>query len=632
MNKNLLITYPGISKRAEFYSPKAVTDLLKIHPEGLMRYPYFLSQADSSVENIDQLFSDIRNGKKEVSGPFTIVHRTRSASDLLFEECDYEGISIGLETDGRKLPELPSRSEIESLLGKEKTFIVVDGRQYRPNTEVFGFQNVYDDTVKTIDGLKLLGVPNDGICLFATPEEICIEVHPLLFGIDVSRELAAKYKSLLIKLTGIKSGDRRWLKTYDKTVLIESSDPNFELLVPGSAHPRLHRPKVSVGQSHFAYGPAAFSDYCGKKRTQEETLKEFKSWLKFIETSFEPSPKLVEAVAELEKSSPDLTKAVTKPSAAGREGGFKPFAEEISLVADEFPLADTVIPSPFQELNKSLGGGFASKSLNVIYGSREEGKASFLLSVALSAVQKYNVLFLSGDMTQKEFGSRILARFKKMTNSDFSAKAGLPGNELNELRKKYSESLSEILKTLSQNLYFRGADSTISSSDVSQITELVKLLPSDRKNLVFIDGISSNYAGSDFFSELKTQALQKDIVFFVSVHTDGLPTQRAHLIEGTDLELLSKCQKHSDAAIVLQSDRTNLQRFLTFAQGKVDPAVAQKIEGSMLKSAGEKRRFDTYSLLRIIHARNGFRQMILYYYQRDLFRFFEGPAMPVSRA
>ncbi|MBF0547471.1 MAG: hypothetical protein HQM08_23730 [Candidatus Riflebacteria bacterium] len=627
MNKCILITYPGITGKAEIIQFKQLSEQLKAHPEGLARFPYFVSCLKT-----EEAFELYKARKLLLSGPFSVAHRIRFASDFLFEECAYEAQTVALEVEGRKLPELPSRAELEGLLSREKTFILIDGRQFRPNTEVFGFQNVYDNTVKTIDSLKSLGVPNDAVKIFATPDEISIEVHSSVFGIEDSVDLPKIYRALLIKIAGIKRIDRKYLKTWNKTVVMENLNFDSEILLPGTLHSRLHRPKVEVGQSHFAYGPAAFSDYCGKKRTSEECSKEIKSWQKFLESNFEAAPKLVEAVEKLDIIERESTVSAPSTGLPNSEGGFKNFLSDIQSTIQDFPISENILPATFQELNKSLGGGFSNKSLNVFFGNREEGKFSFLISLALSFIQRYNLLFISREQTQREFGVRLLAKLKKISPTDYIAKIGIPGNESAELKKKVGESLTETLETFPKNLFFRGIESNIDPLNFSQVVELTKLLPSGKKTLIFLEGLPKASVTSEFLSELRSSANSNDFAIFVAIHSENQVSQRISVIENADLDFLALAQRFADSIFTMQSEKTNLQKFLTFAQGKVDPAVVQKIEAGFQKASGDKRRFDTYSLLRILHARNGYRQVILYYYQRDLFRFFEGPSIPLSRA
>ncbi|HNV71717.1 MAG TPA: hypothetical protein PKO06_18575, partial [Candidatus Ozemobacteraceae bacterium] len=267
---------------------KGLGDALKAMTEGLYRSAYFFDSSESP-ESVQQAISEEAIA---LSGPMVAVHAIRRASDLLLEECGYDGMDLYLEVEGKRVPELPGRDDLLELFTKDYTHIVVDGKPYRPNQEVFGFQAVYDDTTRFVEQLKSLGIGSDALYMLATPDEIAVEIHPGVFGGGSHRQLGRMYRALMGRIAGIKRGERRLMKTTDRTIVPELALATAAILVPGSIHPGLHRPKVGVSQSHFAYGPAAFSDYCGKKRTLDECLKEVRTWIKFLESTKEPIQKL----------------------------------------------------------------------------------------------------------------------------------------------------------------------------------------------------------------------------------------------------------------------------------------------------------------------------------------------------
>jgi len=149
-----------------------VPEFVKSCPDGAFRSLYF------SAEQGNALY-----------GPMVIVFAVRKARDLLFEGCDYAGVEIQLEIGGRRLPQLPVASELERLLAAEDCLILINGNQYKPATEVLGFQQVYDDTVKCIEALKRLGIPQETMAIYATPEEISLEIHAGVLGLEGSDDL-----------------------------------------------------------------------------------------------------------------------------------------------------------------------------------------------------------------------------------------------------------------------------------------------------------------------------------------------------------------------------------------------------------------------------------------------------------
>ena len=108
-----------------------VPEFVKSCPDGAYRSLFFSSEQTGALY-----------------GPMVITFAVRKARDLLFEGCDYSGIEIQLEIGGRRLPQLPAVSELERLLTAEDCLILINGNQYKPATEVLGFQQVYDKNPK----------------------------------------------------------------------------------------------------------------------------------------------------------------------------------------------------------------------------------------------------------------------------------------------------------------------------------------------------------------------------------------------------------------------------------------------------------------------------------------------------
>ncbi|EKD82396.1 MAG: hypothetical protein ACD_39C01325G0001, partial [uncultured bacterium] len=184
-------------------------------------------------------------------------------------------------------------------MAAEDCLILINGHQYKPATEVFNFQQVYDDSVKCIEALKRLGIPQETMAIYATPEEISLEIHAGVLGLEGSPDLDQSYYRLLGAVADIKDAGGRALKSSIRTVVANSCQKDYKVLLPGSNHPALHRPRVSVGASHFAYGIAAFSDFCSKKRTPQESLQETLNWVKFVQTPLPPVSGLADKIRQL---------------------------------------------------------------------------------------------------------------------------------------------------------------------------------------------------------------------------------------------------------------------------------------------------------------------------------------------
>lgn len=647
MTLHCLVAYPGLEQAPAVVAVKCLPDLLKAHPEGLYRYP-FLFETPSA----DEVKRALPAGTLPVTGPLVITHATRRAADLLLEDAACEGLTIQLEVEGNRLPELPARAELEALLKKDATLVLIDGKTYKPGTEVLGFQHVYDDTVRFIDQLKKLGIPQDSLLLLATAEEISVEVHPGVFGLGLDPRVPTLYTALLQRLGGIKRGPRGLLKTADRTLLLSTTRATQPILVPGSVHPALHRPKVGVGPSHFAYGIAAFSDFCGKKRTLDECLKEVKTWLKFIETEVAAVPKLKETLTSLEpleapRAAPTATgpggaevaagEAAASGPATPAPGGFRPFAQEIRDLPPAWEAPAAGLLSPWAEWNRALGGGLAVPSLHLVAGAREEGKAALLLNLAVHATRQASILYISRDHGIPEVAARLGAWAAKASLTDLAFKRATPGPEAATARDKLAAGLTAALGGVGDHLYFRGADSTIDPFDLDGLAQLIKMLPVDRPRLLALESLPAEAFGpqagrADLPARLARLARDLETVIVLSLHIPAIALPRPHLIDGPDLDLLAIWQPYAESITHVQSEKINLKKFLAMSQGKVDPAIAEKLEARFLQGAGGLRlKSDTFSLLRVIHARRGTRQTILALYQRDLQRFIEGPTLPLGR-
>ncbi len=631
---------------------KGLSDALKAVPEGLYRSAYFFEE----TENAEQLQQAFNEESIVLSGPMTVVHAIRRASDLLLEECGYEGLQIHLEVEGKRVPELPGQDELLQLLAREHTHVVVDGRPYRPNQEVFGFQAVYDDTTRFIESLKTLGISNDAMFLLATPDEIAIEIHPGVFGCGGHRQLGRMYRALIGRIAGIKRGDRRLMKTTDRTILPEMASATTPVLVPGSIHPGLHRPKVGVSQSHFAYGPAAFSDYCGKKRTLDECLKEVRTWIKFLESTKEPVQKLKEVFAGLAASvgetrasapapvatpaslpstaAPLSQPAAPLPTLSTREiRQFRPLKLEAPELVSGLPSHASVVVAPGVELGKALGGGFVQRGLHLIVGGREEGKAAWMQAFALQTAGRLPVLYLSREHTMAELTLRATAWVTRQSTAENIMRTVGNGAEAQAARQKWQQTLETTCGVFPDSLYVRGSDRAVRLTVPDDIVELLKLLPpGPAGKVVFIESMNPDDLTVEYLGQLRQQAIPQQFTVFISAHFGNLTWPRPHLIEGPDLDLLGRFQGLVDTILHLSSDRLNLRRFIAMASGKVEPPMVEKLEQQLQQAcSGPRLRQDTYALLRLLHARGGSRRIILSLYQRDIGRFWEGPSLPLSR-
>ncbi|MFZ5952365.1 MAG: hypothetical protein ACOYXC_16815 [Candidatus Rifleibacteriota bacterium] len=608
---------------------------LKKTPEGLFRSCYLLET--DSTESFQALS---RGHKEKVFGPLCLIFSVRRARDLLSEGCDYQGVTIEIENNGRKLPQLPGAAELARILGSDSCLILVNGSPFKPATEVFGFQQVYDDSVKCIDALKKMGIPQETIAIYATPEEICIEVHPGVFGLEGQENLPELYYRVLCHLAEIREVDGRPVKAQVRTIVLQSCNSDYQVLLPGSTHPVLHRTKVGVGASHFAYGVAAFSDFCAKKRTIQECLQETLNWLKFMQTPLPPVAGLREKVMAL----PDFpfpggargaVKTVGQPQARAFSGRFQPLNLELEGAGDCLKEIIPAIPGISSGLDRSLGSGWSRFGVHLLIGPIGSGKAGFLVQQALKSSKETAVLYVSFEQNLREFS----------INSAFSGGSGSLGDMLNQAsghdenglnaRKQIAAEVEKLRASLPESFFFSGVETSRETFDVDEIGELARMLPQADHRLVVIESLNSQLLGPD--AGLKMQALRRlaqaeRLTFMVSLHQQFDCPKRPHFIEGIDQEILEKFQRHCDSISVFLTEKLNLRRFVAMIKGQIDPQLIGKLEQKALQlSGGRRSKNDSYTMLRLIHSRLGRKELLLYLFQPDFIRFFEIATLPLSR-
>lgn len=610
-----------------------VPEELKKNPDALFRAPFFL-ESDNP-----ELFRKFTKGSTEKHyGPLNLVFSVRRARDLLTEGCEYQGINLEIETSGRRLPQIPGASELAKILGTEDCLVYVDGKPFKPSTEVYGFQQVYDDSVKCIDALKKLGVPSETMAIYATPEDICIEIHPGVPGLEGTENLNALYYRLLCHIAEIKDIDGRPVKTSVKTVVLQSCNLNFQILVPGSLHPLLHRPKVSVGTSHFAYGIAAFSDFCSKKRSLQECIQENLNWIKFVQTQLPPVPGLKEKIQSLpEIPFPGVSgKAAIGSPAKAFSGRFQPLNEELVGAGECYQELPPVVKTFSAGLDKSLGGGWTKYGVHLITGPVGSGKASFLIQQAKLASQDSAVLYVSFEHGLREFALRSALSGGSINMNDLLGM--LPSADSNgiQARKIMADSIEKFRASLPGNFFFSGVETCRKELDVEEILELARMLPADCDKLIILESVNSEALGanaSERLMALKQIASSERLTFLVSLHHPMECGKRPHFIEGEDQLLLESYQRHCDSLSVCLSEKVNLRRFVAMIKGQIDAQLVGKLEQKALQLSGGKRfRSDTYTLFKVIHTRHGRRELMLYLYQPDLIRFLDVASMPLATA
>lgn len=614
----------------------------------LARIPEIIKEHDESCFR-SSFFSE--EGKNDCFGPLTLTFAVRTAKDLLLEGCEYQGIEIKLETAGKLLPAIPAHAELQKLLEASDTIVHVNGHIYKPNTEVFGFQQVYDDSVKCIDGLKKLGFNNESMAIYATPDDITVEVSPSAVGLEGNNELSSRYYKLLCHLADVKDVGGKPQKTDVKTILLNSVLPEGKTLLPGSPHPTMRRVKVGVGASHFAYGIAAFSDTCGKKRSKDECIQEALNWLKFIDKEL-PA---VKGIRELLDTLPNvalpgksnkgqMVQTAASPVAAASNvsaptstktfiGVFQSLKAELEDAKNDFKDIPQGITAFSTGLDKILGHGWSIGGLHLIVGGREQGKASFLLQQAILSENKIPVLYISYEQNLRNFVMNSACLIGGINKSEMIA--GLVGPNANHVKAALAATVDKLQAKLSQNLYFSGNEAGRVKFEADDILQLADMLPEAPSKMIVIESVSEDDLGESAFEQLqklKAAAAANNYSILMSIHSKNSLVKRPNVIEESDLAYLDRYQRFSDTIICLETEKTNLRKFVALVKGQVDAALVANLEQKALQLCGGKRlKTDSYCFSRIIHNRNGKRDMILFLYQPDMGRFFELATVPLSR-
>lgn len=622
MQKFVALFHPEIEGGKSVSDITRVPEIVKAHPQGCFRSVFFTG-----------------DDQKTEFGPLTLVFAIRRARDLLLEGCEYHGMDIQVEAAGRKLPQLPAAGELVKLLNATDTVIHINGNVFKPSTEVFGFQQVYDDSVHCIEALKRLGFSQETMAIYATPEEISVEIHGGSTGCEGENDQSDLYYRLLCFVAGIKAAGNRPAKHEVKTILLNTCNRDAMVLLPGSTHPTLHRPRVGVGASHFAYGIAAFSDFCGKKRTLQECLQETFTWVKFIQAEM---PAIAGLKAKIEKMTlqprPGATGSQSQSSASRHTpavGGFQPLKSKFEEGQAFFKNLPAVCGSFSSGLDKTLGGGWLKGGIHIVAGPRESGKAAMLLQQALLAEKKMPVLFISYEQSLREFMVRATTSNSGLNLSEILGHLPLSGTVGEAARNNCTTALEKLQSEISPNLYFSGIETTRDGFDPGEIQQLAEMIPGDDDKLVIIDSVCETDFGNEFrqkMRQLREIAANRRLTFIISVHYQIAGDKRPHFIEDTDIELLDKYQRYSDSVMVMETEKTNLRRFVAMIKGQIDAQLVSSLEQKALQIAGNKRyKADTFSLARLIHTRNGRRDLVLFLYQPEIGKFFELASLAMNR-
>ena len=213
--------------------------------------------------------------------------------------------------------------------------------------------------------------------------------------------------------------------------------------------------------------------------------------------------------------------------------------------------------------------------------------------------------------------------------------AGLVGPNANQVKGALSAAVDKLQAKLSQNLYFSGIEAGRVKFEADDILQLADMLPEAASKMIVIESISEDDLGENApaqLQKLKAAAAANNYSILMSIHTKNSQVKRPNIIEESDIDCLGKYQRFSDTIINLETEKTNLRKFVALVKGQVDAALVANLEQKALQLCGGKKlKTDSYCFSRVIHNRNGKRDMILFLYQPDMGRFFELATVPLSR-
>ena len=269
----------------------------------------------------------------------------------------------------------------------------------------------------------------------------------------------------------------------------------------------------------------------------------------------------------------------------------------------------------------------------MIVGGREQGKASFLLQQAILSENKIPVLYISYEQNLRNFVMNSACLIGGINKSEMIA--GLVGPNANHVKAALAATVDKLQAKLSQNLYFSGNEAGRVKFEADDILQLADMLPEAPSKMIVIESVSEDDLGESAFEQLqklKAAAAANDYSILMSIHSKNSLVKRPNVIEESDLAYLDRYQRFSDTIICLETEKTNLRKFVALVKGQVDAALVANLEQKALQLCGGKRlKTDSYCFSRIIHNRNGKRDMILFLYQPDMGRFFELATVPLSR-
>jgi len=106
----------------------------------------------------------------------------------------------------------------------------------------------------------------------------------------------------------------------------------------------------------------------------------------------------------------NLARTEVESVAVGKAGGLKPIGDTFDLLIESLATEPTYIPTPWESLDKLIGG-FSAGALTVVAARPGSGKTIACLQIAAKLAHAGMVAFSSLEMTEGELQKRLLAQF-----------------------------------------------------------------------------------------------------------------------------------------------------------------------------------------------------------------------------
>lgn len=321
--------------------------------------------------------------------------------------------------------------------------------------------------------------------------------------------------------------------------------------------------KTTNGLYHGASGERSFADAIRQNATKRYLIKRLYQSARAIAS--EPG---LDAVQSLVKDVADLD-----IRANTRQGSFKllrdVFDADVEPALEELHsgLRSSKIPIGFPVIDEILGGGLSTSDVLLIAGLPGSGKSALMLQTATNiAASGVPVAYVSGEMTDRENGFRMLSQASQITN--LNSLQHIDANELSDLR-----AWSDNLKSLPIYLDSRSSDLQTIARSVRSLVENVgvKVVFLDYIQLFKLNRYESRIGRTERISEVSQEIkriameLGIGIVAVAQFNREGAKSGKPSM---HDLEGASQLEKDASLIFIIDQERGSNAVELRIAKGR----------------------------------------------------------------